>query len=317
MSRAYTSWLLDHDLETVWAVVGDFHGISTFVERIASTEAEGGDGPGAVGSVRVVTLLPDNRTVRERLVSYDATTHTYAYEFDGVIPFPIQSYRGTVSLRPLTDGDRTVVEWYGDFDCAPELVEKMGDAFRSLYTEFVADLRAHLATARPGRAAADDAVTDDAVTAGVDLTLAELADAAGTELGASPWMPVDQQRIDLFADAIEDHQWIHVDPDRARAEGLGGTIAHGYLTLAAGGTRLGDLLRVKDALRILNYGIDRVRFPAPVPAGSRVRTSGTITAVTPVPDGLQVGARMTTEVEGSERPACVADVVVRYLGAGR
>lgn len=155
--------------------------------------------------------------------------------------------------------------------------------------------------------------TADGTTAGVTLTMRELADAAGTDLGTSPWMSVDQARIDTFADAIDDHQWIHVDPERTAAAGLGSTIAHGYLTLAAAGTRLGDLLAVADASRIINYGVDRARFPAPVPSGSRIRTSGAITKVEPVAGGYQVSARLTTEVEGGERPVCVADVVVRYL----
>lgn len=145
MSRAYTSWLLDHDLETVWAVVRDFHGISTWVERIKSTEAEGGDGPGAVGSIRVVTLKPDGRQVRERLVAYDEADHRYSYEFVGESPYPVQSFLATLRLVPLTDGDRTVVEWYADFDCDPARVERLTGAFRSLYEGFVADLRSHLA----------------------------------------------------------------------------------------------------------------------------------------------------------------------------
>ncbi len=141
----------------------------------------------------------------------------------------------------------------------------------------------------------------------------ELRDAAGRDLGHSDWMLVDQARIDLFADAIEDHQWIHVDPLRAAGTAFGGTIAHGYLTLAAAGTRLGELLQVPEASSIINYGLDRARFPAPVPSGARIRTHAVISEVTEVAGGLQVCARVTAEAEGGERPVCVAEVRIRYL----
>ncbi|WP_433359874.1 MaoC family dehydratase [Streptosporangium sp. CA-115845] len=145
------------------------------------------------------------------------------------------------------------------------------------------------------------------------ISFDELRDATGRDLGYGDWMVIDQPRIDLFADAIEDHQWIHVDPARAKHTPFGGTIAHGYLTLAAAGTRVSELLRVDGASSIINYGLDRVRFPAPVPSGSRIRTHATITEVIEVPNGLQVTARVTAEAESAERPVCVADVRIRYL----
>lgn len=141
----------------------------------------------------------------------------------------------------------------------------------------------------------------------------ELRDAAGVDLGHSDWMLIDQSRIDLFADATEDHQWIHVDPSRAAEGPFGGTIAHGYLTLSAVGARIGDLLVVEGASRIINYGLDRARFPAPVPAGMRVRTHAVITDVAEVDDGFQVTARVTAEADGVDKPVCVADVVVRVV----
>jgi acyl dehydratase len=141
----------------------------------------------------------------------------------------------------------------------------------------------------------------------------ELRTAAGRDLGQSEWIRVDQPRIDTFADAIDDHQWIHVDPVRAKETPYGGTIAHGYLTLAAAATRLGDLLQVRGATSIINYGVDRTRFPAPLPAGRRIRAQATITRVDEIPDGLQVWARVTAEGEGIAKPVCVADVCVRYL----
>lgn len=141
----------------------------------------------------------------------------------------------------------------------------------------------------------------------------ELRGATGRDLGYSDWTVVDQPRIDTFADAIDDHQWIHVDPTRAKETPFGGTIAHGYLTLALAGTRVGDLLQVDGASSIINYGLDKARFPAPLPSGTRVRTHAAITGVTEVAGGLQVAARVTAEAEGVERPVCVADVQIRYL----
>ncbi|HET7742429.1 MAG TPA: MaoC family dehydratase, partial [Mycobacterium sp.] len=111
------------------------------------------------------------------------------------------------------------------------------------------------------------------------LSFDELRNAGGRELGPSEWMIIDQTRIDGFADAIDDHQWIHVDPVRALAGPFGGTIAHGYLTLSAAATRLGELLQVSGASRVINYGLDRVRFPAPVRAGTRVRARARILEV--------------------------------------
>lgn len=145
------------------------------------------------------------------------------------------------------------------------------------------------------------------------ITFDDLREATGHDLGVSDWTVVDQPRIDTFADAIDDHQWIHVDPARAKQTPYGGTIAHGYLTLAVAGTSLGGLLQVDDASSIINYGIDRARFPAPLPSGTPVRTHAAITGVTEVTGGLQVSARVTTEAEGVERPVCVADVQIRYL----
>lgn len=141
----------------------------------------------------------------------------------------------------------------------------------------------------------------------------ELRDAVGRDLGYSDWLEIDQPRIDTFGDAIEDRQWIHVDPVRARNTPFGGTVAHGYLTLSVAGTRLGELLRVEGASSVINYGIDRARFPSPVPAGSRVRTHATITEVTEVAGGLQVCGRVVAEAEGGGKPVCVADVRIRYL----
>lgn len=146
MTLAYVSSTLDTDLATTWSVLQDFHGLPTWVERIQESVPEGGEGHGAVGSIRRLTLGPDGRQVRERLVHYDAPSHRYSYEFAGENPFPVQFYRGTVHLLPITDTNATFVEWYGEFDTDPALVDKLRRAFMGLYTEFIGDLRKHLAS---------------------------------------------------------------------------------------------------------------------------------------------------------------------------
>jgi acyl dehydratase len=136
--------------------------------------------------------------------------------------------------------------------------------------------------------------------------------AAGTVLGTTDWLEIDQARIDAFAAAIDDHQWIHVDRERAAAGPFGTTITHGYLTLAL----LPALLRqvfAPEAALTLNYGLNRVRFPAPVPVGSRLRARFELVSSSEVPGGEQVVVAATVECEGAEKPACVAEVVYRLL----
>ncbi|HWN34669.1 MAG TPA: SRPBCC family protein [Pseudonocardia sp.] len=142
---AYTSTIFEHPEARTWAVLRDFHGWARWVGRIRETVAEGGEGPGAVGSVRHVTLEPDGRRVTERLVRYDESAHSYSYEFTEPIPFPATFYRGTVALRPVTDTGHTFLEWFGEFDCEPALTEQLRTTFVGLYTEFTADLRTYLA----------------------------------------------------------------------------------------------------------------------------------------------------------------------------
>lgn len=144
MSRAYVSTTLDHDVDAVWAVVGDFHGLPTWIGRIRSGEAEGGSGRGPVGSVRRLTLDPDGHSARERLVNYDDPGRSYSYEFADTIPFPVRAYLGTVRLRPITDSGATFIEWYGEFDCDRDVVDQVTATFSAIYTEFLGDLRAHL-----------------------------------------------------------------------------------------------------------------------------------------------------------------------------
>jgi acyl dehydratase len=144
-------------------------------------------------------------------------------------------------------------------------------------------------------------------------TAAELRAAVGTHLGYSEWVDITQERIDLFAEATGDHQWIHVDPVRAKDGPFGTTIAHGYLTLSITNLFLPQLLRVPGASMGVNYGADRVRFPAPVPVGSRIRMGCEITDVTDVTGGVQVTTRNTVEVEGGDKPACIVDAISRFL----
>lgn len=145
----------------------------------------------------------------------------------------------------------------------------------------------------------------------VTVTLADLRAMAGTDLGATGWMEVSQDRINTFADATDDHQWIHVDIERAKSGPFGGPIAHGYLTLSLIIPLWAELLHVEGASAGINYGLNRVRFPAPVPAGARIRLAGTLAAVDEVPGGVQVTADLVMEVENGAKPVCVAQAIFR------
>lgn len=151
--------------------------------------------------------------------------------------------------------------------------------------------------------------------ANVFSSAAELFAAQGRDLGVTGWIEVSQKRIDLFADATDDHQWIHVDPVRAKDGPFGACIAHGYLTLALVNVFLPDLVRVENMKMGVNVGCDRVRFPAPVKVGSRLRGRGELVKVEQVGAAVQTTVRVTVEIEGSERPACVVDTVSRYTFA--
>ena len=143
--------------------------------------------------------------------------------------------------------------------------------------------------------------------------LEELAAAVGEQLGQSDWHEITQQQVDLFADATGDHQWIHVDPERAKGGPFGQTIAHGYLTLSLLPVLAAEIYRVDGVQLGLNYGANKVRFPAPVPVGSRVRGSAQLLELTPIAVGTQAVVRVTVEIEGGAKPACVADVVWVYV----
>ena len=142
----------------------------------------------------------------------------------------------------------------------------------------------------------------------------ELLSANGKHLGESAWLEITQERVNQFAEATGDHQWIHVDPERAKDGPYGTTIAHGYLTLSLVNLFLPELLEVRNASMGVNYGTDKTRFPAPVPVGSRIRGVGEIVNVEEVKNGaVQVTVRVTVEVEGSDRPACVVDTISRFV----
>jgi len=143
----------------------------------------------------------------------------------------------------------------------------------------------------------------------------ELTAAVGRDLGVTDWIAVEQERVNAFAEATGDHQWIHVDVERAKVGPFGGTIAHGYLTLSLSSLFLPQLMRVDVSGMGINYGLDRVRFPAPVRVGSRIRGRGEILSVSPVSGGVQVVVRVTIEIEGSDRPGCVADTISRFMVA--
>jgi acyl dehydratase len=142
--------------------------------------------------------------------------------------------------------------------------------------------------------------------------LDELRKAVGTQVGHSDWLEVDQERINGFAEATGDHQWIHVDPERAAKGPFGTTIAHGYLTLSLIPLLASQTYRVSGVRMGVNYGLDKVRFPAPVPVGSRVRAGVELLTVTEVSGGVQVASRVTIEREGGDKPCCVAETLARY-----
>jgi acyl dehydratase len=135
----------------------------------------------------------------------------------------------------------------------------------------------------------------------------------GTHLGYSDYIEITQERVNTFADATGDHQWIHVDPERAKAESpFGGPIAHGYLTLSMGPTLAPQIMQVTGVKMGVNYGCEKVRFPAPVPVGAKLRLGAALDGVDDIPGGAQVTMTFTFEVEGSEKPSCVAQIVFRY-----
>ena len=147
----------------------------------------------------------------------------------------------------------------------------------------------------------------------VFTTFEEVTAAVGEELGTSDWLEIDQKRVDAFADSTGDHQWIHVDVERAKDGPFGGTIAHGYLTLSLIPQFTTQIFGLETPGAKLNYGVDKVRFPSPVKVGARVRATATITDITDVPAGKQMNTKYVLEIENEDKPACVAETVVLLL----
>jgi acyl dehydratase len=145
--------------------------------------------------------------------------------------------------------------------------------------------------------------------------LLDAAQAGGTaaDLGTTDWVTITQEQINQFAEATLDNQWIHVDTERAKAGPFGAPIAHGFLTLSLSAYFLGQLVRVSNISMGINYGVDKVRFPSPVPVGSKLRAKGELIEAKEVPGGVQSTVRLTMEREGGEKPAAVVDMVSRYL----
>jgi acyl dehydratase len=143
--------------------------------------------------------------------------------------------------------------------------------------------------------------------------LGEFDNAAGTELGPTEWLVVDQDRVNNFAQATDDHQWIHVDPERAASGPFGGTIAHGLLTLSLLPKFMHELYRVDNITMAINYGFNKVRFITPVPVGAKVRASSVITGVDKLDGAVQATLVTTVEVDGAAKPAAVIESIVRYV----
>ena len=151
------------------------------------------------------------------------------------------------------------------------------------------------------------------MSARVYVTPAALLGQAGTALGPSEWLVIEQDRVDGFAEVTGDHQWIHVDVERAKTGPFGGTIAHGYLTLSLVNHFLPELIEVRGFAHAVNVGADRLRFLSPVKVGSRIRASGEIVAVEEIKQAIQSVVRVTIDIEGSDKPACVVDTISRYF----
>ncbi|MCZ0982401.1 MaoC family dehydratase [Streptomyces diastatochromogenes] len=141
----------------------------------------------------------------------------------------------------------------------------------------------------------------------------EIKARAGADLGHSSWVEIAQPRVDTFADATDDHQWIHVDAERAAAGPFGGTIAHGYLTLSLLIPMWSELLQVEGVSMAVNYGLNKVRFPSPVRVGSKIRTHGRVVSAEDVKGGVEVVVDLTVEIDGVAKPACVAQAVYRFF----
>jgi acyl dehydratase len=141
---------------------------------------------------------------------------------------------------------------------------------------------------------------------------ADLLGLVGKSLGTTEWMKVTQQQVDMFADATGDRQWIHTDPERAARGPFRGTIAHGYLTLALTPSVIAQVLEIRELTAALNYGVERVRFPSPVRVGAQVRAAVTVMSARQKTSGVESVFTITYEIDGQERPACVADVIVLY-----
>lgn len=137
----------------------------------------------------------------------------------------------------------------------------------------------------------------------------ELKAAIGEDLGSGEWLEITQERVDAFADATGDHQWIHVDPERAKDGPFGATIAHGYLTLSLLPLLAGDIFTVNGPKLVINYGLNKVRFPSPVKVGSRIRANAEIVSIDDSPAGVTMVVRSTVQIDGVEKPACVAENV--------
>lgn len=142
----------------------------------------------------------------------------------------------------------------------------------------------------------------------------ELLGAVGQHLGYSSWLEVTQERINEFAEATGDHQWIHIDPEKAKAESpYGSTIAHGYLTLSMTNMFLPDIIEVENISMGINYGANKVRFPSAVPVGSKIRVGAELESVEEIEGGVQTCLKVTVEVEGQDKPACVVESLSRYM----
>ena len=146
----------------------------------------------------------------------------------------------------------------------------------------------------------------------ISLTSADLSAHVGQHLGLSDWRVIEQADANAFGATTHDEQWIHTDPDRAAHGPFGGTIAHGYLTLSLATSLVDEVFEVTDAVMVVNYGVDRVRFPAPLPVGARVRAKISLAAMREFAGGVQATLHLEYQVAGQDKPCCVAEILLRY-----
>ncbi len=300
----------------VWEIVSDYEGAPAWMPvREVVRRRRGTPHPDGVGALR--TVRGSGLVVEEEIVAFEAGRRLAWRLMRGA---PVRDHEGEIALEGVPCGTR--VHWRVRFRARiPGTGPLLAVALSRAVDASLSGLRALAETGAPAtgrgklrRAGSDPSVRESMAEPTVVPDIPSLKNFVGQQLGTSDWVEVTQEQIDAFAGATGDRQWIHVDVERARRESpFGSTIAHGYLTLSLAPVLLPQIVRVNGVRLGVNYGVEKMRLPAPVPAGSRVRVKAELKDVRDMPGG---GARATYalafEVEGGSKPACVADVIFVY-----